>query len=225
MIALLAHAALVATVTGQSTAAGAVPVHREPRHHLVYENELARVMEVRVAPGDTTGWHRHTDRMLGVVIAGARTWDEWAGHQPEPVPALTVGAVFDNGKWIPYTHRVGNVDTVAFYYIVGEVRRRSGIASPTLRAVAHLALERDSGGVRVYRITLAPGEATTAHRHSPPGLTIQIGAGSVRAEGGKPQRLSSAQGSGAWSWHAAGHTHVLRNVGSVPVQLIEIDWP
>lgn len=220
-MALLASVAVATTPAAQSTPSRAVPVHREPRHHLVYENALARVMEVRVPGGDTTGWHLHADRMFSVVIAGARTWDQWAGREPEPVPAPTVGAVFDNGGWLPYTHRVGNVDTVAFQYVVGVVRRRTGFTAPALHDVSHLALERDSAGARVYRVTLAPSEATTSHRHAAPGLTIQIGAGSVRTEGTKPRR----SGAGAWTWRAAGHTHLLRNVGTVPVQLVEIDWP
>jgi hypothetical protein len=133
--------------------------------------------------------------------------------------------VFDNGGWIPYTHRVGNVDTVAFQYVVGVVRRRTGFAAPALHDVSHLVLERDSAGARFYRATLAPGEATTSHRHAAPGLTIQIGAGSVRTEGTKPRRSGAAFGAGAWTWRAAGQTHLLRNVGTVSVQLVEIDWP
>ena len=224
-IVLLASVGVATTALAQLTPPQSVPAHREPRHHLVYENALVRVMEVRTPAGDTTGWHLHANRMFSVVIGGARTWDEWAGRAPEPAPALTVGAVFDNGGWIPYTHRVGNIDTVAFQYVVAEVRRRTGFTAPALEGVSHLALERDSAGARVYRVTLAPGEATTSHRHVAPGLTIQIGAGSVRTEGMKPRRSGAASGAGAWTWRAAGHTHRARNVGTVPVQLVEIDWP
>jgi quercetin dioxygenase-like cupin family protein len=224
-IALLACVSAPTSALGQSTPSRAVPAHHEARHHLVYENGLARVMEVRVPAGDTTSWHLHAERMFSVVIVGARTWDQWAGAEPEPVPTLTVGAVFDNGRWIPYTHRVGNVDTVAFQYVVVSVRRRTGLTTPVLHDVSHLALERDSAGARVYRVTLAPGEATASHRHAAPGLTVQIGAGRVRTEGTKPQRSGTAYGAGAWKWRAAGHTHLLRNVGAVPVELVEIDWP
>ena len=134
-IVLLASVGVATTALAQPTPPRAVPAHREPRHHLVYENALARVMEVRTPAGDTTRWHLHADRMFSVVIAGARTWDQWAGRAPEPAPALTEGEVFDNGGWLPYTHRVGNVDTVAFQYVVAEVRRRTGITAPALRGV------------------------------------------------------------------------------------------
>lgn len=222
---LLTQAAIAATARAQSSAADAVPVYREQRHHLVYENALVRVLDVRVPAGDTTGWHVHSDWMFGVVIAGARSWDQRPGRDPTVWPADTVGMVFDNGGSFPYTHRVGNIDTVSFRYIVGVVRRRTGITSPPLRDVEHLALERDTAGVRVYRVRLAPGETTTSHRHAAPGLTIQVGAGDVRAEGTPPLHVGRSSGAGAWSWRGAGHTHLLRNAGNTPVELVEIDWP
>ena len=90
--------------------------------------------------------------------------------------------------------------------------------------------QRDSAtarqrGTRVYRVTLAPSEATTSHRHMAPGLTVHIGAGSVRTVGTKPRRSGAGSGAGAWKWRAAGQRHVPRNMGAVPVQLVEIDWP
>jgi quercetin dioxygenase-like cupin family protein len=226
LVVLLTSVATATTALAQSTAANAVPVHREPRHHVVYENALARIIDVRVPAGDTTEWHVHADRMLTVVIAGARTWNQAAGHEPTAAgPGNAVGSVGDNYGSLPLTHRVGNVDTVAFHYVAGVVKRRTGITAPALGGVAHLALERDTAGARVYRVTLAPGEATTSHRHASPGLTVQVGPGHVRAEGMKPQRSSTASGAGAWWWRAAGQTHLLRNLGDAPVQLVEIDWP
>src|SRR4051812_6194297 len=97
-VALLAHVALATTAPAQSTAAHAVPVHREPRHHLVYENALARVLEVRAPAGDTTLWHVHADRMLTVRIAGAGAWNQEPGHDRQAAEAApAVGSVSDNG--------------------------------------------------------------------------------------------------------------------------------
>jgi len=39
----------------------AVPVYEEPRHRLVLTHQLVRVMDVRIAPGDTTLFHIHDD--------------------------------------------------------------------------------------------------------------------------------------------------------------------
>lgn len=203
-----------------------VPVHEEPRHRLAYENALVRVLDVRVGPGDTTLYHVHADHMFSVVIAAARTWEQFQSRPASPPSAdLSAGQVLDNSAaTLPYTHRVGNVDTVGFHYVVGVLRAPSGIASPALVPTTGLTLERETQGGRVYRARLAPGEATPAHRHAQPGLTVQVGIGSLRLEGTAPQAAHPDPGSGAWWWRAAGTQHVVRNSGATVVEVVEIDW-
>jgi hypothetical protein len=43
---------------------GQVPVHEEPRHHLVFQNKEIRILNVLVPPGDTTQYHIHTTPSL-----------------------------------------------------------------------------------------------------------------------------------------------------------------
>src|SRR5215207_208129 len=75
----------------------AVPVHQEPRHRQVHENPLVRVLDVRVGPGETTFQHVHADRMLGVVIAAARTWEQFLGRPASaPTGDLRAGQIIDN---------------------------------------------------------------------------------------------------------------------------------
>ena len=40
-----------------------VPIDREPRHRLAYENSIVRVFDTRIAPGDTTLYHRIGERV------------------------------------------------------------------------------------------------------------------------------------------------------------------
>lgn len=211
----------------RSAAVPAVPVFREPRHHLVFENALARVLDVRVSPGDTTLYHVHADRHIGVVIAGARTWEQAAGQPASAVDTLAdpVGTLFDNdAASLPYTHRVGNADSVAFRYVVVQLLAPPGGDGAALPAGSGLRLARETAGARAYRVTLAPGQATAAHRHAQPGLTVQVGPGTLRLEGAAPGAASPEPGAGAWWWRGAGSTHVLRNVGTEPVEVVEFDW-
>ncbi|HEY2896083.1 MAG TPA: hypothetical protein VGJ12_03015 [Gemmatimonadaceae bacterium] len=205
-----------------------VQVYQEARHHPVFENSLVRILDVRVPGGDTTDYHVHANRHIAVVIAGARTWDQGLGQAaPESASmAMPVGAVFDNAhESIPYTHRVGNADTVAFRYLVAQMLRPSGVASTVLPASSGLRFDRKTMGARVYRVTLAAGQSTPGHRHGAPGLTVQIGAGSLRIEGTPAEGSSPESGAGAWWWRGAGAEHVLRNVGARSVEIVEIDWP
>jgi len=212
----------------QTTSARALPVYRESRHHLVFENALVRVLDVRVPAGDTTDFHVHANHHIAVVIAGARTWDQSAGTAiPESVSAADpVGTVFDNASdSIPYTHRVADADTVGFRYIVAQLLAPSGVAPSALPASSGLRLDREALGARIYRVTLAPGESTPRHRHPAPGLTVQVNAGTLRVDGTKPEGRSAATEAGAWWWRGLGAEHVLRNAGSTPVDVVEIDWP
>ena len=211
----------------RSTAVDVVPVFREPRHHLVFRNALVRVLDVRVPSGDTTLYHVHANRHIGVVISGARTWDQTEGQPASSVDTLAdpVGSVFDNASEpLPYTHRVGNADTVTFRYIVGQLLSSSGVDAPALPASSGLRLDRETAASRVYRVTLAPGQSTEVHRHLQPGLTVQVGPGALRLEGTAPEAASPQTGAGAWWWRGAGTQHVLRNVGAQPVEVVEIDW-
>jgi quercetin dioxygenase-like cupin family protein len=97
--------------------------------------------------------------------------------------------------------------------------------SPALPASSGLQLHRDSLGARIYRVTLAPGQSTPKHRHAPPGLTVQVSPGTLRLEGAAPEGASKQPGAGAWWWRRAGTEHVLRNVGTSQVDVVEIDWP
>ena len=206
----------------------AVQVYHEARHHPVFENSLVRLLDVRVPAGDTTAYHVHASHHIAVVIAGARTWDQGLGQAaPESASvAMPVGGVFDNAsESIPYTHRVGNADTVAFRYLVAQMLGPSRVASTMLPASSGLRFDRETMGARVYRVTLAPGQSTPRHRHSAPGLTVQVGAGKLRIDGTAAEGSSPESGAGAWWWRGAGAEHVLRNVGARPVDIVEIDWP
>jgi quercetin dioxygenase-like cupin family protein len=206
----------------------AVQVFQEPRHHLVFRNSLVRILDVRVPGGETTAYHVHANHHMAIVISGARTWDQRMGEAaPESAStAVPVGSVFDNASdTIPYTHRVGNADTTAFRYLVAQILAPSGVASTVLPTTSGLRLDRETMGARVYRVTLAPGQSTPAHRHSAPGLTVQVGAGRLRIDGTPAERSSTGSGAGAWWWRRAGTEHALRNIGTQAIDIVEIDWP
>ena len=47
----------IATLFLSLLAATQVPVREEPRHHLVFENDQIRILDVFLAPYDTTQFH------------------------------------------------------------------------------------------------------------------------------------------------------------------------
>jgi quercetin dioxygenase-like cupin family protein len=201
-----------------------VPVYQEPRHRLVFQSPLVRVLDVRVPAGDTTAYHIHANRLVGVAVRDARTWAQVKGAPPSAVkPAPATPYVFDNwSQTLPYTHRVANVDTVPLHYVGAELLMRSGTKTPALPDGPNRRLIKEGPTSRVYQITLAPGQAIEAHTHAAPGLVVQGNEG-VLSDDGHP-RTRGGKGAGNWSWHEAQYRHGLRNDGSTQLIVYEIDW-
>lgn len=203
---------------------GAVPVYEETRHRLVFRNSLVRVLDVRLPPGDTTAYHVHVERLVGIAVRDARIWTQVPGAPPSPVatPAATP-YVFENwSQTLPYTHRVANVDTLPMHYVVAEWLARSGPEVPALPDGPSRRLLKEGPTARVYEITLAPGTATEPHTHATPGLVVLGTAGTLSEE--RSPRAKGGTGAGSWSWREATDRHVLRNGDHSRVIVYEIDW-
>ena len=205
--------------------AAVVPVYREPHHHVMFESPLVRVLDVRVAHGDTSLFHVHAEHHVGVVISGSARWGQALGHAGAVGPGDSVGAILDNAtSELPYTHRVANLDSAPFRYLMGQFLKESEIVSAPLPDEPSVKLERETSRGRVYRIRLLPGQETSLHRHAQPGLSIEISNGKVVLTGDASVASSSESGAGTWWWREAGHAHSIRNASNTPVELIEIDW-
>jgi hypothetical protein len=201
----------------------AVPVYQEPMHRLVYRNPMVRILDVRIPAGDTTAYHVHAAPMVGIVVQDARIWSQVPGAPPGPARTPPAPSVFTNWTQpLPYTHRVGNADSVPLHYVVAEWVGRSGGEVPPLPADDDRKLVEEGPTVRVYQITLEPHGATWAHTHLGPGLIVQATDGSLSDDGGPHAR--DGRGAGSWSWREGPYRHRLRNAGSRKLVVYEIDW-
>jgi hypothetical protein len=79
-----------------------VPVHEEPRHRLVFDSPVARVLDIQIPPGDTTLFHTHSNPILYVNMSSSQTrgqtlGQEWSGGdaaaRPAPRPPTGTGGV------------------------------------------------------------------------------------------------------------------------------------
>ena len=79
-----------------------VPVHEEPRHRLVFDSPVARVLDIQIPPGDTTLFHTHSNPILYVNMSSSQTrsqtlGQEWSGGdaaaRPAPRPPGGSGAL------------------------------------------------------------------------------------------------------------------------------------
>jgi mannose-6-phosphate isomerase-like protein (cupin superfamily) len=77
--------------------------------------------------------------------------------------------------------------------------------------------------VHVDRLTLAPGQSTGRHRHGKSGLIVAVhdGAANIEADG-RSVRMDLRAGD--FEWHTGSLVHTITNLGSAPLDAVEITW-
>jgi len=203
----------------------AVPVYEEPRHRLVLTHQLVRVMDVRIAPGDTTLFHIHDAPALYVTIAASALEVQvlggpWAQRFATGAPGRTEGDVNTDTSYAqrPLTHRVTNVGTKPFRLIAVT----NAAASPAVRDVAGMpgVLELRNRWFAQSRVRVSAGARTW---YPVPTATIIVapfgGPATVLLESGETHVLSAA---GSWTFLPAGTRYQLSSTGSATLVVVQV---
>jgi hypothetical protein len=91
-----------------------VHVRDEPRHHNVFENEYLRILDVYLAPKDTTQYHLHNTPSIFIILAHCKVSSQMPGGQSQPGANL-FGTISYDSLNKPRIHRVWNEDTGWFH--------------------------------------------------------------------------------------------------------------
>jgi len=160
---------------------------------------------------------------------------EGAAPAAAPAPAATAAAaaipatrpvvrVSSTTSYVerPVTHRIMNTGTSMVRALV-LVNQTAGNDSTSEKeagfdGVAETA-EMANKWYRAYRFTLAPGQVAT-HRHTTQAFLTQTTEGTATAQG---TRLWALNEPAAWAFFEAGDRHEVRNTGSGPLELVEIE--
>ena len=87
----------------QGTATDPVAVEQEPHHHVVFENQYVRVLDVVVNPGDTTLFHKHSLDNIAVQLSDANIKRQFPCEDWVATPAKEGSVGFVAGTRTPYT--------------------------------------------------------------------------------------------------------------------------
>jgi len=202
-----------------------VEIKGEPRHHPKFENEFVRVWDVTVPGGDATLWHAHRNDNLVVTLAPAKLHIETLGRDPVDAEWKFGEARFSKAT---YVHRAVNVGTTPFHNLTIELLKPAPANSnwsPLPKEADGREPVLENERVRVFRVSLAPGESLPMHSHPLPGLAIAITAGELEivTEGkASPDRLSSAAAD--LRWRAGPVTHSVRNIGKNRFEGVDVEF-
>lgn len=153
-----------------------VPIEQEPRHKLVFENDIIRIFDTRIPAGDVSQFHIHSFDSAFVCINGGETQSEELGKPITPRPPFKVGDVwYRPHSTVPLTHRVSNLGKTDFRVLDVELRQPlqesdTGMAKLPKEFVAVLENDR----VRISRLTLIPGAKTPEHALTRPALYVIV---------------------------------------------------
>jgi hypothetical protein len=99
-----------------------MPTSLEPHHHVKYENQYIRVMEVSLQPGESSLFHTHSFDVVYVTLADATARAQEMGKEWGMATAFKVGGVsVDEAARSPHTHHLQNIGTTRFHTINIEI--------------------------------------------------------------------------------------------------------
>jgi hypothetical protein len=224
----------LAVTVGAAQTDPVVHMSKEPRHKVVFESGTIRVQDVQIPSGDTSLFHIHDHALLYVPISGSPTrtqalGQEWRGGGASASSAgkmattpVTPGRVTSNTTYVenPITHRVQNIGNGLFRLIaVGNLSKGADVETDDLSGLSPKP-EMINRYYRAYRVSLAPGQSTAAHKHAWPVVLVQQTGGHLAIEGSSKATTTEA---GKFAFHDGTGTHTVTNTGTTPAEFVEVE--
>jgi hypothetical protein len=139
----------------RANAQDAVAVSKEPRHKNVFENDYVRVLDVRIAPGDTSLFHKHATPSVFISLHPVKTGSQVIIEDGTSTAlSLDRTITFEGFYKSPRIHRVWNEDTAVFHVMDVEVLTKGDKNIGTPIATEGFKQLFDAPPVRAYRVTL-----------------------------------------------------------------------
>ena len=159
-----------------------VAAHREPLHKNVFENQYVRVLELHIAPGDTTLFHKHEIPVVSVSLHPVRTGGQTIVDDKGPkVQSLDRRITFDGFYQSPRIHRVWNRDTSVFHWMDIEILTKGDRTLESPLALDGFTQVFDAPPVRAYRLALKSDQKIELKRTAPLLIVGISSAGKVKA--------------------------------------------
>lgn len=133
-------------------------VHEEPRHRPVFQNKEIRILNVRVAPGDTSLYHMHTTPSFFIRLTNTITGSQVQGEARKAGKSQSGEIRFENlAPPNNRVHRVWNADKDTFHVMDVELLMKKSAFDQKPLTLPNLKLEIDTNWVRAYRLNLLKG--------------------------------------------------------------------
>ncbi len=173
-----------------------VPVHEEPRHHLVFQNTEVRMLNVLIPPGDTSLYHIHTTPSVFIFFTSTTTGSQLQGKTASSGKSAAGHILFENlAAPNIRVHRVWNLDKDTFHVMDIELLSKdTGFLQEPL-SLPDLKLEIDTAWVRAYRLSLSKGKNFILKDKARSFILVSLNNAEIKTEqSGKSQRQTVQPG-------------------------------
>ncbi len=203
-----------------------VPVDQEPQHHHRFQNDYVRVYDVRFKPKEHSLYHKHDKNTFYVSVYATQVFDQTYGKQKGMIHDLPAGMGICRGHQAhPLIHQVKNMSAHLMHMIGAEHLKTPLMVSKevfTHPKFQHLDNTGESNSVRLYKMTLQPGESTGKMQMNFYALFVVLTDSSVQVDdisGSTTQAYSP----GSHYWQEP-KTLTITNVGELPHEVIVGEW-
>lgn len=181
-----------------------VHVRDEPRHHNVFENEFVRILDVYLAPGDTTQYHLHNTPSVFTYLTTTTTGSQLQSQLATKSTSRGKTAQYDS-LLNPRIHRVWNEDNHWFHVMDIELTGGSPRSNAAILQNSELKLLFNKPLVNGYQVHLKTNTKFRLPASSTGYLMISFGNVPINYQSGKglQRRLMK---SGHYLWIDAGET-------------------
>ena len=195
-----------------------VAVRDEPRHHNVFENDFIRLLDVHLAPKDTTLYHLHNTPSVFIVLSNSDVGSRLLGDKAQRGANLTGTITYDPIS-TPRTHQVWNEDTNWFHVMDIELTSTTKGRAENLiqdQSLEKLFTEQKANG---YKLILDEGKSIELPSAANGYLLVSLGRGKVELGFGEKlyHRKISA---GHYQWVDAGIKFAVRNDGKNTAEFV-----
>lgn len=199
----------------------AVPIEKEPRHRLKFENKYVRLFDVLIPKGDTSVYHIHRYDGVSVRLSKAQILDEVLGGQKVEF-ILNPGEVTFGLRPVEMTHRVINNGSSDFRNIFIELLP-SSVEHPIVKRSEPLPDHKlifDNDRVAAYRVVLEPGRSTQVCSRDMKGISVFVHGAKIQMLASTKKPKSKELRSGEFIWHNAGTNQAVKNVGLSDLEMV-----
>lgn len=219
-------AAVVHAIAKPPANAAFVPVEHATFHHLVFADSDVAILNVYFPPKGDSGFHTHSRDLFGVVIQPSTTSSQDVGEALESGGTGSAGdASYGAIEPKHLTHRVVNDGDGPRHLVVTELRRAKplGTGVSTREAAPQYARIVDNRRLRAWRLILQPGESAPAITQRGKGVRVVVRGGllTTTMPGLGDQQLVLRAGD--FAVQPAGAARALKNTGTEPIELVELE--